>query len=387
MEIEKSREREEMIAEYRGAVRVEDRVKMESSSLEKNRDNEYPALMDSVRSPSVRASADAIRYYKETSPSPIAHTAGRGGLSAERSLVAHDESRMLEISRSLEGCTFSQLIHMAAKGAMMDMDNGTGSGTGFGSVRAPHSAPHTHASSHHAASSSSFPSTFDSPIRSTYQSHSRDVLYKSSASPNMSARSMSHISHSPGPFLSSFDIASSPHAPDYAAMQQLCNLPFQGTTQHHNGIDVRAHQKFNRGDLDLDSNNHSGLRRTSIDPHSAMRRGSSAGRRGGISDSASTDIRDFDLPHLSTSPLVTPYQSITHKGNAHATANYKPAQGVSVGVGDGYKGSGRRPHTAPHTASPSDASREELLDRLISLTKEAKVKSPLGPSFEDFEPL
>ena len=151
-------------------------------------------------------------------------------------------------------------------------------------------------------------------------------------------------------------------------------------------MEVRTHRGDDRVDLDPRSRHLSGMGEMGGNGLHTARRASSAGagrRRG--SSREGRDGRDHAPPHLSTSPLVTPYHSISHKTNINGagnmTAAYRAAQGIpGLPVGTA---TGRR----PHTASPSDASREELLDRLISLTKEAKVKSPLGMTFEDFEPL
>ena len=459
-ETDRSRGREESTADNKEAERIAERMTHSTQSPEqlehsdrirsKSGSNRITAPMDisvsasvsASASPAKRSSAETMRHNTQTSPlsSPlplplphtlplpvthtVAHTASQGALpiTMERSLIAdqdtlftelsssHEkESRLLEITRSLEGCTFGQLIHMAAKGALMNMNmigniNGNGRmnigtelGTEEGSVHGSHSPSHAISSSFsHTAPSSSFMSTFHSPIRHThtYQSPSHDVLFNSTASPNMSTRStrsMSHISHSPGLFLPSFDTLSSPRVPDFAVLQQLRTVPTRGTAKHLNGMDVngmdlnggdgRTQRGDSRGELEPDS------RTRGTDLHSTARRASSAGRRGGSREGRYG--RDRAPPHLSTSPVVAPYHSLSHKANdvsnsSDMTAAYRAAQTLQGLQGlPGGTGSGRR----PFPASPSDSSREELLDRLISLTKEAKVKSPLGISFEDFEPL
>ena len=118
--------------------------------------------------------------------------------------------------------------------------------------------------------------------------------------------------------------------------------------------------------------------RRSISNDGSARRGSHGQA---CSSSSFAESLDFSPPHFSTSPLVTPYQSMSQVQNPVRRHSDRSAYSSNI---DSYAGdnlmSGMT-YTAPHAAtSPAVSSREQLLERLISLTKDSTVKPPVVPS-------
>ena len=325
---------------------------------------------------------------------------------------ATEESCLMEITRSLEGCSLSQLVHIAARGVMRGMVDpphshsnthsqpithtplrAVGQGQGQGQSVPQHTqGPGLHPTPDQSQSLASMLSTFDSPSRSLYPltGNTRENPFQSHSTQVPSGSTM-RMQNSPGPFLSYFDPIPSPLVPNFTGLQQLHVMAPKYPGNAFAGMDFRQLRDSESiaTDRELNSADHTSHGRS---------RGNSAGPRGGgggggvapgrRGSSASTgESADFSPPHFSTSPLVTPYQSINQKtavGNAHSSSSRR---GVTNGYShdDAFNGHAdiRKPHPGSLSvpvlsSSPGQSSREELLDRLISLTKEARFKSPLG---------
>jgi hypothetical protein len=136
---------------------------------------------------------------------------------------------------------------------------------------------------------------------------------------------------------------------------------------------AHAHAEYQKNALvDLMSN------RRSISNDGSARRGSH-GQEG--SSSSFAESLDFSPPHFSTSPLVTPYQSMSQVPNP--VRRHSDGSAYSSNI-DSYAGDNQISGvtcTAPHTVtSPAVSSREQLLERLISLTKDSTVKTSVVPT-------
>ena len=122
-----------------------------------------------------------------------------------------------------------------------------------------------------------------------------------------------------------------------------------------------------------------GSRRSVSNDGSASARRSSHGQAS--SSSSFAESLDFSPPHFSTSPLVTPYQSMSQVPNPVRRHSDSSAYSSNI---DSYAGDNQMSgvtYTAPHTvSSPAVSSREQLLERLISLTKDSTVKTSAVPT-------
>ena len=120
-------------------------------------------------------------------------------------------------------------------------------------------------------------------------------------------------------------------------------------------------------------------RRSISNDGSASARRGSHGQAG--SSSSFAESLDFSPPHFSTSPLVTPYQSMSQVPNPVRRHSDSSAYSSNI---DSYAGDNQTSgvtYTAPHTvSSPAVSSREQLLERLISLTKDSTVKTSAVPT-------
>jgi hypothetical protein len=328
---------------------------------------------------------------------------------------ATEESCLLEITRSLEGCSLSQLVHIAARGVMRGLIDPphihSNSLSHTQTVTQTHlrpagqdqgqSAPqhsHTHIQGFHntpdqSQSLASMLSTFDSPSRSVYPltGGTRENPFHSNSTPVPLGSSIL-LQNSPGPFLSYFDPIPSPLVPNFTGLQQLHLMAPKHPPNTFAGTDFR-HLRDNESlatDRELNSADHTGNGRSRSRGNSAGPRGGAPGRRG--SASSNGESTDFSPPRFTTSPLVTPYQSISHKpgsaqsgrrGATNGYSNYDPYNGHDTRKA--HPGSLSAP--ALSSSSPGQSSREELLDRLISLTKEARFKSPIGLGIASDPPL
>jgi hypothetical protein len=321
---------------------------------------------------------------------------------------ATEESCLLEITRSLEGCSLSQLVHIAARGVMrgmvdpphvhsnshshshsMSVNQTPLRAVGQGQSAPQHSHTLTHTQGSHptpdqSQSLASMLSTFDSPSRSVYPfiGGTRENPFNSNSTPVPLGSSIL-LQNSPGPFLSYFDPIPSPLVPNFTGLQQMHLMAPKHPPNAFAGMDFRQlrDNESLATDRELNSADHTGNGRSRSRGNSAGPRGGAPGRRG--SASSNGESTDFSPPRFTTSPLVTPYQSISLKpGSAHSGR-----RGGTNGYSndDAYNGHDtRNPHPgslstpALSSSTPGQSSREELLDRLISLTKEARFKIPIG---------
>jgi hypothetical protein len=118
--------------------------------------------------------------------------------------------------------------------------------------------------------------------------------------------------------------------------------------------------------------------RRSISNDGSARRGSHC--QAGSSSSFAESL-DFSPPHFSTSPLVTPYQSMNQVPNPVRRHSDSSTYNSNIDFYAGDNQMSGLTYTAPHTVtSPAVSSREQLLERLISLTKDSNVKTSAVPT-------
>ena len=291
-------------------------------------------------------------------------------------------------SRSLENCSYKELLALAAKGSMKDIPVVPVPVDPSHTSQVSPSAYNTHPDMSSLVSLSSaqhpnihstdqlLPLSFQLPLPSDNAAISSALT--SSGTENDSAVSSTYVSYREGSLMV-------PETTNHSLIRQL------RLTAYRNGHTI----PHLNGDLSMDPNYNTRQSIYSDGIYSDERKSSYCV---GIEGSTSYfgESVEFSPPHFSTSPVVTPHQSINqaispirrHSQSSTYSSNEESLIGSNQmnGLLHTTQPSVLSPSPSP-SPSPAASSREKLLERLISLTKDTSVTTPMGPTVTVTPPL
>ena len=336
-----------------------------------------------------------------------------------------DNIELLRISRSLEDCSFSQLIQIAARGVLNET-----SATPTATPQ-PYLPQYVQTPQPSEMFSPVFMPSFGSPGGVTYsvstpsrnqsQSQNTDTRMRSSlsrvqGSPSPLVHSDSHtdsnvtVTVSPGlvPFDSVRDVVITSSSRVNRSESRDSDESYDSKDRRNSGARRRSGSEGGSPHAthrhSLNSSGGSGSGSGSASGGSGSGSGSNRGPRlGDLNWSEKTDQNSVrDLPPYITSPPATPSQSYrryspsisSSNGNRSSSSILGPGTGLGLGPDEKQREREITSQTQKPISSlplgfvPPSPSREELLDRLINLTKEARGthQGPL-PSFLYAPPL
>ena len=278
-----------------------------------------------------------------------------------------DDAQLVDIARSLEGCSFAQLINIAARGLMMEEAGST--------PDRPRRSPSSQAGGRYSQNQIQSPastSLVGSLLNASYSTESPMSRAQTLDSHTLSDQLHFTDKRSPPPPISS-DPEVSVH-PTFTAVEEFRLQK------------IRSSSPFEQRGYNDNGSHHSSVRRVSDSPNTARKASpNSRKNRTSLGPSVSESSPSISI----SSPPVTP--APPYRRSVGVSTNSKPTSSI-LESDDLQRGWTVDKPKSTVTASgselvPPSPSRQELLDRLINLSKEARGTSAGAKNFIFTSPL